>query len=59
MPQNGDTPLLYATRVGEVVIVRYLMECNADVNVTGKVKHRTDSNRLLVWFNWLAELWVL
>ena len=48
MPQNGDTPLMHATRVGEVVVVRYLLECKADVNVTGKVKHRTESNRLLV-----------
>ena len=48
MPQNGDTPLMHATRVGEVVVVRYLLECKADVNVTGKVNQNTESNTLPV-----------
>ena len=45
------TPLLHACNAGQLGVVKYLVEeCEADVNVRGEVKQRTESNRLLVWF---------
>ena len=51
MLQSGKTPLLHASMYVELDVVKYLVEeCKADVNATDKVKQRTESNRLVVWF---------
>ena len=46
-----DSRLHAVASTGHLGVVKYLVEeCNADVNATDKVKQRTESNRLLVWF---------
>ena len=50
MLQGGNTPLMSASKSGKLDVVKHLLECKADVNVRDKVKQRTESNRLPVWF---------
>ena len=48
---DKDIGLHTAAADGKLDLVKYLVEeCKADVNATDKVKQRTESNRLLVWF---------
>ena len=49
--QYDTTALMLMSRDGNLDAVRYLVEeCKADVSTTEKVKQRTESNTLLVWF---------
>ena len=50
MLQYETTAMMSASEAGKLDVVKYLVECTADVNDRNKVKQHTESNRLLVWF---------
>ena len=47
--QYENAALLCASCEVHLDVVKYMVECKADVSAKNKIKQHTESNRLLVW----------